>query len=110
MATAAMTQLNPGSYGFPVPFKKRYSNYIGGEWVAPLSGEYFENISPVTGKAFCEVPRSNAADIERALDAAHAAKKAWGKTSCAARARALELIAQRIDDNLELLATAEDVG
>ncbi len=107
MATAAMTQLNPGSYGFPVPFKKRYSNYIGGEWVAPLSGEYFENISPVTGKAFCEVPRSNAADIERALDAAHAAKKAWGKTSCAARARVLEQIAQRIDDNLELLATAE---
>jgi aldehyde dehydrogenase len=107
MASAAVTQLAPGNYGHPVPFKKRYSNYIGGEWIAPLSGEYFENISPVTGKVFCEVPRSNSADIERALDAAHAAKRAWGKTSVAARARILEQIAQRIDDNLELLATAE---
>ncbi len=108
MATAAaITELNPGGYGFPVPFKKRYSNFIGGDWVAPISGEYFDNISPVTGKAFCEVPRSNAADVERALDAAHAAKKAWGKTAVAARARVLEQIAQRIDDNLELLATAE---
>jgi aldehyde dehydrogenase len=107
MATAAIIQLQPGHYGYPVPFKARYANYIGGEWLAPLSGEYFENISPVTGKAFCEVPRSNAADIERALDAAHAAKKAWGKTSVAARAHVLERIAQRIDENLELLATAE---
>jgi len=107
MATAAIIQLQPGHYGYPVPFKARYANYIGGEWLAPLSGEYFENISPVTGKTFCEVPRSNAADIERALDAAHAAKKAWGTTSVAARARVLERIAQRIDENLELLATAE---
>jgi aldehyde dehydrogenase len=107
MATAAVTQLEPGTYGHPVPFKKRYANYIGGEWLAPVSGEYFENVSPVTGKVFCEVPRSNSADIERALDAAHAAKKAWGKTSVAARARILEQIAQRIDDNLQLLATAE---
>ena len=67
MAAAASTQLQPGSYGFPVKFKKRYSNYIGGEWVAPLSGEHFDNVSPVTGEVFCEVPRSNAADIDRAL-------------------------------------------
>ena len=107
MATAAVSQIQPGSYGFPVPFKKRYANYIGGEWVAPASGEYFENVTPVTGKVFCEIPRSNAADIERALDAAHAAKKAWGKTSVAARSRILEQIAQRIDDNLQLLAYAE---
>ena len=107
MATAAVVQIQPGSYGFPVPFKKRYANYIGGEWVAPVSGEYFENVTPVTGRVFCEIPRSNAADIERALDAAHAAKKAWGKTSVAARSRILEQIAQRIDDNLQLLAYAE---
>jgi len=107
MATAAVSQIQPGSYGFPVPFKKRYANYIGGEWIAPASGEYFENVTPVTGKVFCEIPRSNAADIERALDAAHAAKKAWGKTSVAARSRILEQIAQRIDDNLQLLAYAE---
>ncbi len=107
MATAAMTQIQPGHYGYPVAFKARYANYIGGEWLAPISGQYFENISPVTGKVFCEVPRSNSADIERALDAAHGAKKAWSKTSVAARARILEQIAQRIDDNLELLATAE---
>jgi aldehyde dehydrogenase len=107
MATAAITQLQPGHYGYPVPFKARYANYIGGEWLAPLSGQYFDNVSPVTGHAFCEVPRSNSADIERALDAAHAAKRSWGKTSAAARARILEQIAQRIDDNLELLATAE---
>jgi aldehyde dehydrogenase len=107
MATAPITHLEPGQYGHPVPFKKRYSNYIGGEWVAPLSGEYFENVTPVTGKVFCEVPRSNAADIERAVDAAHAAKRGWAKTSVAQRARILEKIAQRIDDNLELLATAE---
>src|SRR5882757_5028912 len=107
MATATTPRIEPGQYGYSVPFRKRYGNYIGGEWAEPLSGEYFENITPITGKPICEVPRSNAADIERALDAAHKAKKAWGKTSVAQRARLLEQIAQRIDDNLELLATAE---
>ena len=107
MATATLPQVTPGISGYPVPFKKRYANYIGGEWLAPLSGQYFENISPVTGKVFCEVPRSNSADIDRALDAAHAAKRAWGKTAVATRARILDQIAQRIEDNLELLATAE---
>jgi aldehyde dehydrogenase len=106
-ATAPLTQLQPGKYGFPVNFKQRYSNYIGGEWLPPLSGQYFDNISPVTGEVFCQVARSNAADIDRALDAAHAAKRAWGKTPAAQRARVLEQIAQRIDDNLQLLATAE---
>src|ERR1700743_1102041 len=102
---ATMTALRPGAYGFPVNLKKRYDNYIGGEWVAPLSGQYFENVTPVTGQVLCEIARSNAADVDRALDAAHAAKKSWGKTSTTERGRMLEKIAQRIEDNLEMLAT-----
>jgi aldehyde dehydrogenase len=93
--------------GAKLPFKKRYENYIGGQWVSPASGEYFEDISPVTGRPICEVPRSNAEDVERALDAAHAAKSAWGKTSPAERANTLNRIADRMEANLELLATAE---
>ncbi|WP_047758314.1 aldehyde dehydrogenase, partial [Geobacillus sp. ZGt-1] len=79
----------------------------GGKWVPPVDGEYFENISPVTGQAYCEVPRSRAADIELALDAAHAAKDAWGRTSPAERARILNKIADRMEENLEMLAVAE---
>ncbi len=105
MATA--TAIQPGVYGFPVSIRKRYGNYIGGEWVSPASGTYFENVTPVTGQVLCEIPRSNAQDIDRALDAAHAAKKSWGKTSAPERARMLERIAQRMEDNLELLATVE---
>src|ERR1700748_1395369 len=104
---ATMTALQPGTYGFPVNIKKRYDNYIGGEWVAPLSGQYFENVTPVTGQVLCEIARSNAADVDRALDAAHAAKKMWGKTSTTERGKMLEKIAQRIEENLELLATVE---
>ena len=102
-----MDGIAPGQYGCLVPFRQRYGNFIGGQWVEPASGEYFTNTTPITGKAICEVPRSNAADIERALDAAHAAKRGWGRTSVTERARILERIAQRIDDNLEVLATAE---
>jgi aldehyde dehydrogenase len=104
---ATMSAVQPGAYGFPVSFKKRYDNYIGGAWVAPASGEYFENVTPVTGKVLCEIARSNAADVDRALDAAHAAKRTWGKTSLTERGRMLERIAQRIEDNLEMLATVE---
>jgi aldehyde dehydrogenase len=104
---ATMTALRPGAYGFPVSIKTRYNNFIGGEWVAPASGQYFENVTPVTGQVLCEIPRSNAADVDRALDAAHAAKTAWGKTSQAERAVLLNKIAQRIEDNLEMLATIE---
>ena len=104
---ATMSQVQPGAYGFPVSFKKRYDNYIGGAWVPPASGQYFENVTPVTGQVLCEIARSNAADVDRALDAAHAAKRAWGKTSLTERGRMLERIAQRIEDNLELLATVE---
>ncbi|MGY3565198.1 aldehyde dehydrogenase [Sinomonas sp. RB5] len=97
----------PGTEGSKVTFKDRYENYIGGEWVAPVGGEYFENITPVTGKVFCEVARSQAADIELALDAAHKAAPGWGKTSVAVRALILHRIADRIEENLELLAVAE---
>lgn len=104
---ATMTALRPGAYGYPVSIRSRYNNFIGGEWVAPASGQYFENVTPVTGQVLCEIPRSNAADVDRALDAAHRAKAAWGKTSPAERARMLEKIAQRMEDNLEMLATVE---
>ncbi|NNM64683.1 MAG: aldehyde dehydrogenase family protein [Burkholderiales bacterium] len=102
-----MDMLEPGQFGTAVPFKKRYGNYIGGEWVAPAGGQYFENISPVTGKPFCDIPRSTAADIERALDAAHKAKGAWGRTSPTDRANILNKIADRMEANLPMLATAE---
>lgn len=95
------------TYGYNVPFRKRYGNFIGGAWVEPVGGEYFENITPVTGQVLCEVPRSRAADVERALDAAHKAKKAWGRTSVTDRSNILLKIAQRIEDNVELLAHAE---
>ena len=67
-----------------VAIRPKYENFIGGKWVAPVRGQYFENISPITGKAVCQVARSDADDIEAALDAAHAAKDAWGRTSPAA--------------------------
>jgi len=89
------------------PFKARYGNYIGGQCVAPKVGRYFENTSPVNGQRLCEVARSDATDIEAALDAAHAAKGAWGRTSPAERALILNRIADRMEENLELLATAE---
>ncbi len=89
------------------PFAKRYDNFIGGEWCAPKSGRYFENISPITGLPVCEIARSDAADIEAALDAAHAAKDAWGKTSPAERALILNRIADRMQENLDTLALAE---
>ncbi|RII42199.1 aldehyde dehydrogenase [Galactobacter valiniphilus] len=97
----------PGQEGSKVSFKPRYDNYIGGEWVPPVKGEYFENVTPVTGKVFTEVARSTAEDIEKALDAAHAAAPAWGKTSPAERAQILLNIADRMEANLELIAVAE---
>ncbi len=90
-----------------VDFKARYGNFIGGDWVPPVKGQYFDNISPVNGKVFCEIPRSTAEDIELALDAAHQAKDAWGKTSVTARSNILLKIADRIEANLEKLAVAD---
>jgi aldehyde dehydrogenase len=97
----------PGTYGSPVELKSRYENFIGGHWVAPIDGQYSENVTPATGEAFTEVPRSSADDIELALDAAHAAKEAWAETSTTERSRVLNKIADAIEDNLEMLAIAE---
>ncbi|WP_017185056.1 acetaldehyde dehydrogenase ExaC [Alkalibacillus haloalkaliphilus] len=102
-----MTYAFPNTDGAVVNFKSRYENYIGGKWTAPTNGKYFDNVTPVTGKAFCEIPASTKEDVELALDAAHAAKDAWGKTSVAERANILNKIADRIEDNLEMLAVAE---
>ncbi len=88
-------------------FKQRYANYIGGQWREPLSGEYFDNLTPVTGQVFTRIPRSNKDDIEAALDAAHAAREAWGRTAASERANILNRVADRMEQNLELLAYAE---
>jgi aldehyde dehydrogenase len=87
----------------------RYDNFIGGRWQPPVKGRYFVDPSPVDGTKLCEVARSDAADVELALDAAHAARDAWGRTAPAERARMLNKIADRIEENLELLAYAETV-
>jgi aldehyde dehydrogenase len=97
----------PGTEGSKLSFKPRYENWIGGEWVPPVKGGYFENVSPVNGKVFCEVARGTAEDIDLALDAAHKAAPSWGKTSVAERAQMLNRIADRIEENLEMLAVAE---
>ena len=102
-----MIYAKPGTAGALVTLKPRYGNYIGGEFVAPLSGQYFSNTSPVDGSVIGEFPRSNAADIDKALDAAHAAADAWGRTSVQERSHILLKIADRIEANLELLAVAE---
>ena len=102
-----MIYAKPGTSGAVVTLKPRYGNYIGGEFVAPLSGQYFSNTSPVDGSVIGEFPRSNAADIDKALDAAHAAADAWGRTSVQERSHILLKIADRIEANLELLAVAE---
>lgn len=90
-----------------VQHKTRYANFIDNQWVPPKRGQYFDNVSPVTGKPFCEIPRSSAEDIDRALDAAHNAKVSWGKTPAAERALILNKIADRMEANLEMLAVAE---
>ncbi|ODR11645.1 aldehyde dehydrogenase [Mycolicibacillus koreensis] len=97
----------PGTPDALMSFESRYGNFIGGQWEPPVAGRYFENISPVTGKVFCEVPRSDGDDIDKALDAAHAAAPAWGKTAPAERAGVLLAIADRIEANLDALAVAE---
>ncbi|MCW9054119.1 MAG: aldehyde dehydrogenase [Motiliproteus sp.] len=102
-----MIYANPGAEGAVISFKPRYGNFIGGEWVPPVNGQYFTNTSPVNGEAVCEIPRSDADDINKALDAAHAAKDAWGKTSVGERSNILLKIADRIEENLEKLAVAE---
>jgi acyl-CoA reductase-like NAD-dependent aldehyde dehydrogenase len=102
-----MRYAHPGTEGAKVNFKARYGNYINGQFVEPSSGQYFTNLSPVNGQPIAEFPRSDAADIEKALDAAHAAADAWGKTSVQARSLILLQIADRIEQNLEMLAITE---
>jgi len=102
-----MIYANPGSPTSTVKFKERYGNYINGEWQAPISGNYFDNITPVTGEVICQIPRSDEKDINAALDAAHAAKDSWAKTSVTERSNILLKIADRIEQNLELLALAD---
>ncbi len=102
-----MIYARPNTEGSLVTYNERYGNYIGGEWVAPVNGEYYKNISPVTGEAYCEVARSSPADVELALDAAHAAKDAWAKTSITARSNLLLKIADRLEENLEMIAVSE---
>lgn len=97
----------PNTEGSLVTFKEKYDNYINGKWTAPVKGQYFDNVTPVTGKNFTQIARSTSEDIELALDAAHAAKDAWGKTSVAERAVILNKIADRMEENLEMLAVAE---
>jgi aldehyde dehydrogenase len=97
----------PGTEGAIVNYESRYDHWIGGEYVPPVKGQYFENPSPVTGQNFCEIARGTAEDVERALDAAHGAADAWGHTSVAERANILNRIADRMEANLEKLAVAE---
>jgi aldehyde dehydrogenase len=97
----------PGEPGSVTSFPERYENFIGGKWIAPVDGEYFENVSPVTGEPFVQVARSKAADVELALDAAHAAAEAWGRTSVTERSRILLKVADRMEEHLEELAVAE---
>jgi aldehyde dehydrogenase len=104
MQHVAMDKLNAKQV-----IKSRYDNYIGGKWVAPVRGQYFSNISPVTGQQVCEIARSTAEDIELALDAAHKAKTAWGRTSSTDRAKILNKIADRMESNLDILALVETI-
>ncbi|MCJ8146694.1 aldehyde dehydrogenase family protein [Acinetobacter sp. A3.8] len=102
-----MRYADPNTEGSKIQFKKQYDNFIGGKWVAPVKGEYFDNISPVNGEVFTRAPRSSAEDIELALDAAHAAKAQWNSTSPTIRSNILLKIADRLEQNLETLAVAE---
>ncbi|MBN9695233.1 MAG: aldehyde dehydrogenase [Zoogloea sp.] len=99
----------PGSADAKVQYKSKYDNFIGGKWVAPVKGEYFDVITPITGKPYTKAARSTAEDIELALDAAHAAADKFGRTPAAERANLLLKIADRLEQNIELLAYAETV-
>src|SRR4029079_4977352 len=104
-----MLYANPRTPGAKIDFKPAYDNFINGKFVPPVKGQYFDVITPITGKPFTKAARSSAEDIELALDAAHAAADKWGRTAAADRANALLKIADRLEQNLELLAYAETV-
>ncbi|UTO18697.1 aldehyde dehydrogenase family protein [Acinetobacter sp. Z1] len=102
-----MRYIDPNQADSKVQFKLQYENFIGGQWVAPVRGEYFDNVSPVDGKVFTKIPRSSVEDVELALDAAHKAKAEWNKSSPTFRSNILLKIADRMEANLEMLAVAE---
>ncbi len=107
METLELTQQDE-KLAFPA-FKEKYNHFIGGQWVVPAGGEYFDNVSPINGKVFTQAARGNKEDINKALDAAHFAFATWSKTSAAERARVLLAIADVMEKNLELLARVETV-
>jgi aldehyde dehydrogenase len=96
-------------YELRIPIRQRYDNWIGGEYAAPVRGEYFTNLTPITGQPLCEVARSTFEDVDRALDAAHAAALSWGRTSAAFRANLLNRIADRLEQNIETMAVIETI-
>lgn len=102
-----MIYKEPNASGSPTNFSKSYDNFIGGKWIPPISGEYFEDISPINGKPFTKVARSKKEDVELALDQAHQAKDKWAQTSVTERSHILLKIADRMEANLEKLAVAE---
>jgi aldehyde dehydrogenase len=99
----------PGTAGAKIAYQARYDNFIGGSWLAPVKGQYFDVITPINGRPYTQVARSTAEDIDLALDAAHAAADKWGRTAPADRANVLLRIADRLEANLEMLAYAETV-
>ncbi|WP_413721692.1 aldehyde dehydrogenase family protein [Sodalis sp. RH24] len=101
------SRLIPGEYGYPLELKPRYDNFIGGAWVAPVKGDYFVNLTPVTGLPLCEIASSSSDDVDLALDAAHKAKAEWGAMSVQTRANIMLRIADRLEQNVELLAAVE---
>jgi len=106
---AATLPLAARALQIAIPVRPRYDNWIGGEYVAPVDGRYFTNLTPITGQPLCEVARSGAEDVERALDSAHAAALSWNHTTAATRSRLLNRIADRMEENLELLAAIETI-
>jgi len=104
-----MAESKPGFERRPSALRKSYDNFIGGKWVKPVKGRYFASISPINQMELAQVARSSAEDVELALDAAHKAKDAWGRTAPAERAKVMNKIADRIDENLALLANVETV-
>ena len=107
MSSKLSSQLDTSHLKVKFPFKSKYGNYINGKFVEPKSGKYFDNTTPITNEVICSVPRSNEKDVESALDAAHAAFVEWGKTDITTRSNILMKIADRIEQNLNMLAVAE---
>ncbi len=98
------TMTVPSNLKLPIPIRNRYDNWIGGEYTAPTRGQYFVNPTPITGQPLCEVARSTHEDVDKALDAAHAAALSWNSTSPTYRANILNRIADRLEQNLEEIA------